>query len=68
MRQALDSLMAGATIDQPTAVTAEDRERLKALGYIGMQATAGTAPGAETLPDPKDKVQVLEQYPVGART
>jgi len=62
MRQALDGLMAGTTIDAPSAVTAEDRERLKALGYIGMQATAGTAPGAETLPDPKDKVQVLEQY------
>lgn len=62
MRQALDSLMAGTTLDEPTSVTAEDRERLKALGYIGMQATAGTAPGAETLPDPKDMVHVLEQY------
>jgi choline-sulfatase len=62
MRQALDGLMADTTIDEPSAVTAEDRERLKALGYIGMQATAGTTPGADTLPDPKDKVQVLERY------
>ena len=34
MRQALDGLMAGTKIDEPSAVTAEDRERLKALGYI----------------------------------
>ncbi len=62
MRQALDRLMAGAAIDAPGHVSAEDRERLKALGYIGMQATVDTKAGAESLPDPKDKVHVLEQY------
>lgn len=65
MRQALDRVMAGSTIDTPGAVSAEDRERLKALGYIGMQATAGSAPGFESLPDPKDKIHVLEQYRAG---
>jgi len=62
MRQALEQLMAGAKIDEPAQATPEDRERLKALGYIGMQAAAGTQPGADSLPDPKDKVEVLEQY------
>jgi choline-sulfatase len=62
MRQALEQLMAGAKIDEPAKATPEDRERLKALGYIGMQAAAGTQPGAESLPDPKDRVEVLERY------
>lgn len=62
MRQALDHLLAGAVIDEPAEVSAESRERLRALGYIGMTATLGSRPGLDTLPDPKDKVQVLEQY------
>jgi arylsulfatase A-like enzyme/Tfp pilus assembly protein PilF len=62
MRQALEKLMAGARIDEPAQVTPEDRERLKALGYVGSQATLGTSPGVDSLPDPKDKVHVLEQY------
>jgi hypothetical protein len=43
-------------------VTADERERLRALGYVGMQATVDSRPGLDTLPDPKDKVQVLERY------
>ena len=62
MRQALEKLMAGAKIDEPAQVTPEDRERLKALGYVGSQATLGSKPGVDSLPDPKDKVHVLEQY------
>jgi len=62
MRQALERLLAGAAIDSPASVSAEDRERLRALGYVGSQATATSAPGADAFPDPKDKVGVLEQY------
>ncbi len=62
MRQALERLMAGAKIDEPGQATAEDRERLKALGYVGSQVTVGTQPGVDSLPDPKDKVHVLGQY------
>ena len=62
MRQGLDRIMAGAAIDTPTQVTAEDRERLKALGYIGSAAETSAKAGADSLPDPKDKIQVLEQY------
>ncbi len=67
MRQALEKLMAGAKIDEPGQATAEDRERLKALGYVGSQPTVGTQPGVDSLPDPKDQVHVLEQYPRRAR-
>lgn len=62
MRQALEKLMAGAKIDEPGQATAEDRERLKALGYVGSQVAVGTQPGVDSMPDPKDKVIVLEQY------
>ena len=65
MRQALDGLLAGRDIEAPTPVSAEDREALRALGYVGMQASIGDAAGAETLPDPKDKVQVLAAYRKG---
>ncbi len=54
--------MAGAKIDEPGQATAEDRERLKALGYVGSQVAVGTQPGVDSMPDPKDKVIVLEQY------
>jgi arylsulfatase A-like enzyme len=61
MRAALDTLVAGQSIDAPSAVSGEDRERLAALGYIGTTAASTTASG-ETLPDPKDKVGVLVKY------
>jgi choline-sulfatase len=63
MRSALERLMAGASIDLPGEVSAEARERLRALGYVG------TAPSTDAtgtaLPDPKDKVQILERYRAG---
>jgi choline-sulfatase len=60
MRSALERLTASAAIEAPGAVSAEARERLRALGYVGVAPATG-APAA-ALPDPKDKVQVLEQY------
>ncbi len=62
MRQALDRLIAGQKIDAPAQVSAEDRDALAALGYVGMRATVPDAPGPDTLPDPKDKIQVLADY------
>ncbi|MEW5982656.1 MAG: sulfatase-like hydrolase/transferase [Acidobacteriota bacterium] len=62
MRKALDSLLRGVTIDTPAEVSAEDRERLRALGYVGMQATAKEASRADALPDPKDHIQTLARY------
>jgi len=61
LRAALDRLAAGAAIHAPAEVSADARERLQALGYVGAQTEMATAPG-ETLPDPKDKRQILETY------
>src|SRR6185503_11682930 len=61
LRGALDRLVAGVAIDAPGDVSAEDRERLQALGYVGAQ-TDVTRAAADTLPDPKDKRQILDSY------
>jgi tetratricopeptide (TPR) repeat protein len=60
MGNTLDRLIAGAPIGAPGAVSDDARERLRALGYVGVAPTS--AASRTTLPDPKDKVQVLEQY------
>jgi arylsulfatase A-like enzyme/cytochrome c-type biogenesis protein CcmH/NrfG len=61
LRGALDRLIAGRTIQAPSEVAPEARERLQALGYVGAQTDVSTAPG-DTLPDPKDKREILETY------
>jgi arylsulfatase A-like enzyme/Tfp pilus assembly protein PilF len=61
LRSALDRVAAGATIQAPSEVSADARERLQALGYVGAQTDMSTSPGA-TLPDPKDKREILERY------
>jgi arylsulfatase A-like enzyme/predicted Zn-dependent protease len=61
LRSALDKVAAGAAIPPPSEVSADARERLQALGYVGAQTAASSAP-ADTLPDPKDKHRILERY------
>ena len=61
LRGALDRLIAGRRIQAPSEIGADARERLQALGYVGAQTDVSTAPG-ETLPDPKDKREILETY------
>jgi arylsulfatase A-like enzyme/predicted Zn-dependent protease len=61
LRSALDALVAGRSIDAPSAVSNEDRQRLAALGYVGTQAAAAASPDT-SLPDPKDKVTLLRAY------
>jgi arylsulfatase A-like enzyme/Tfp pilus assembly protein PilF len=61
LRSALDRVAAGATIQAPSDVSADARERLQALGYVGAQTEVSTRPG-EALPDPKDKREILERY------
>jgi arylsulfatase A-like enzyme/Flp pilus assembly protein TadD len=61
LRAALDRVAAGATIQAPSPVSAEARERLQALGYVGAQTDVSTQPGSG-LPDPKDKREILERY------
>jgi choline-sulfatase len=62
MRGALEALVAHAGITAPGQVDEQDRQRLAALGYVGTgSAESLTLPG-DSLPDPKDKVPVLEKY------
>jgi arylsulfatase A-like enzyme/Tfp pilus assembly protein PilF len=61
MRGALDRLAAGATIQAPTEVSADARERLQALGYVGAQ-TGPISSATSELADPKDKRDILERY------
>ncbi|GMV22498.1 MAG: hypothetical protein AMXMBFR57_24470 [Acidimicrobiia bacterium] len=61
LRSALTTLTAGAAITAPSAVSEADRQRLAALGYVGTQSSTTPAAGS-TLPDPKDKAAVLQQY------
>jgi choline-sulfatase len=62
MRGELDRLLRDSTIQAPREVGADVQERLRALGYVGTQPTISPTPGLDTLPDPKDKVHVLERY------
>lgn len=61
MRGSLDRLTAGSSIQVPADVSPDARERLEALGYVGALTDVPTASGA-TLPDPKDKREILEKY------
>jgi len=61
LRGALDRMVAGQTLQTPSAVPADARERLQALGYVGAATDVSAAPG-DTLPDPKDKREILEKY------
>ncbi|MBI2222421.1 MAG: sulfatase-like hydrolase/transferase [Acidobacteria bacterium] len=62
MRRALDGLIGAAAVGRPSAVSDEDRRRLAALGYVGTQTGAPLLLPADRLPDPKDKVAVLQKY------
>ena len=64
MRGVLARIATGATIQPPSAVSADARERLQALGYVGAQSenTAAMLEPGESLPDPKDKHETLERY------
>jgi tetratricopeptide (TPR) repeat protein len=58
----LEALIAGRPIDEPTAVSAEDRQKLAALGYVGSQSVAPVSGTNGSLADPKDKIEVLTAY------
>ena len=65
MRGGLEALLKGATTQAPEKVSHEDLERLQALGYVGTQAANPSAPG-DSLPDPKDKVGLLNDMRLAA--
>jgi arylsulfatase A-like enzyme/predicted Zn-dependent protease len=59
---ALDDLLSGVAIDAPGSLSAEARERLASLGYVGPQTTTPRKVSGESLPDPKDRVHILVKY------
>jgi arylsulfatase A-like enzyme/Tfp pilus assembly protein PilF len=61
MRGALAKVMTNAATDAPGEVSPDVRARLQALGYVGTSHTTAGAPDG-ALPDPKDKVEILERY------
>jgi arylsulfatase A-like enzyme/Tfp pilus assembly protein PilF len=67
MRGALDGMIAAAGVTVPSAVSEADRQKLAALGYVGTQSAASLQLPGDRLPDPKDKVQVLQMYRRAAR-
>jgi tetratricopeptide (TPR) repeat protein len=62
MRDAVDRMVAGTTLDAPQMVSDADRQRLAALGYVGNAGSSALSTPSDQLPDPKDKAAVLEQY------
>lgn len=62
MRRALDDIIANAPVSAPDSVSAEDRQKLAALGYVGTGTGASLQLPGDKLPDPKDKVGVLRKY------
>ena len=62
MRGVLDAMIASGGVTAPSAVSDEDRGKLAALGYVGTQRGALAERDSDSLPDPKDKVDVLRQY------
>ena len=68
MRSALDTLIADGGVTAPSAVSAADREKLAALGYVGTQSASAVQLPGDRLPDPKDKVGVLQTYRRAVRT
>jgi choline-sulfatase len=61
MRHSLEALVNTSTVPVPAGVTAADRERLQSLGYVGTSPSLDVPSGGD-LVDPKDKVDVLEDY------
>ncbi len=64
MLAALDALAGQRAIDRPTSVSAGDLERFQALGYIGSSRMPSIS-DERSLPDPKDKIAVLDLYRQG---
>ena len=62
MRSALDGMIADAKVTAPSAVSNEDRQKLAALGYVGTQSATSLQLPGDSLPDPKDRIGVLQKY------
>jgi len=61
MRDAVETILEAHPFEEPSVANPEDVRKLEALGYLG-----SSAPASGALPDPKDKVALLEQFGRGA--
>ena len=61
MRLALQRITAGAGVSAPSAISDEERRKLAALGYVGLQAPPATTGGGAGA-DPKDKIHMFQDY------
>lgn len=64
MRQALEARIAPAP-ERPSPISADERARFEALGYIGQASEAAVATAGEERPDPKAHIGVLKRYREG---
>jgi tetratricopeptide (TPR) repeat protein len=62
MAAALTRMMSGAGADAPSQVSPDTLARLQSLGYVGTVSAVSPSTPASSLPDPKDKVPILEEY------
>jgi tetratricopeptide (TPR) repeat protein len=62
MRSALDGMITSAGVTAPSRVSEDDRRKLAALGYVGTQSGSARQRPGDELPDPKDKIEVLQTY------
>lgn len=62
MRRALDEILGEAPVNAPSLVSDDDRRKLAALGYVGTQSGVSVSESGDRLPDPKDKIGVLQKY------
>ncbi len=51
-------------IPSPSPISSEDEEKLKALGYISFHSAVNSL---ENLPDPKDKISIIESIEIAKR-
>jgi tetratricopeptide (TPR) repeat protein len=61
MRDEIGSILSSHPFEEPSVANPEDVRKLEALGYLG-----SSAPTSGALPDPKDKVALLETFGRGA--
>ena len=62
LRGALERVAAGATIEAPAEVSADERERLQALGYVGAQTDVPTERRARRCRIPRTSARFWRRY------
>lgn len=67
MRGGLDALIANRSVEAQGSVSADDRQKLAALGYVGAASVSAEVSGL-TLPDPKDRAEIHRAFVLAAQS